>query len=555
VLVPDNTKCECGHQNLVGTVLCESCGKPIVAEIIQSNEPLEMRYDGVARRSQKANPDILDKVWNFFSSVKVAIYLIIFTFVGAMFGTIFPQQSAFINNFDASVYYAEKYGIPGKIYYMFGLHNTYGSWWFITLLVMIATSLVICSIDRVLPLYRALSKQQIRKHHSFLNRQKTTYTGDIQDNPEEWTQRVGQALKKKGYKVHIDGSALLAEKNRFSRWGPYINHIGLILFLLALLARSIPDWNVDKYVKVTDGDTVAIAGTNYYVKVDEFSLELYKNEELPERLQDSGRAKSFEAKAVLYECTENCNDEFTTPDLKELVSHNILINSPLRYKELRLHLFDYDLTPRLNAVSPVVINKETNEAYGPFYLTMNNPETSFKIGPYTLELIDKYMEFSLNASGEPTSLSREPNAPAFIFNIKGPDLAPDGEAYMYFPLEKDKARFSQNIINRELADKIEIKVQGMENVDFSSATSFLNVRVDKAVKFLWVGAIISMLGLLLGTYWQHRRIWLRIDGQQLTLGAHTNKNWYGMRADTAFALEKVGIKVDPKLLDNGGNKG
>lgn len=555
MLLPVNTKCDCGHQNAVGTVLCESCGKPIDQEIMDSNEPLEMRYDGVARRSQKANPDLLDKIWNFFSSVKIAIYLIITTFVGAMFGTIFPQASTFINNFDASTYYEEKYGLVGKIYYMLGLHNTYNSWWFITLLVMIGTSLVICSIDRVLPLYRALNKQQIRKHLSFLKRQRTTFTGQIDGDATLWVQEYGQALQKKGYKVHIDGTALLAEKNRFSRWGPYINHIGLILFLLSLLARSIPGWNVDSYVKVVDGDTVPISGTNYYVKSEGFKMDLYSNEELPESLQNTGRVKNFETNAVLYKCESNCNDDFEQPQLTEVLRHTILINDPLRYQELKLHQFDYDLSPRINAVSPMIINKETGEEFGPFYLPMVNPELHYEVGPYTLDLIDKYMEFSINNSGEPITLSRDPNAPAFIFNVKGPNLKESGEVFMYFPLEKDKVRFSQDTINRELSDKIVIKVQGMENVEFSEATTFLNVRIDKAVKYLWIGAIISMIGLLLGTYWQHRRIWLRIDENILTLGAHTNKNWYGMRADTSYAFQKVGMKVDPKSLDNGGNKG
>lgn len=555
MLLPVNTKCDCGHQNAVGTVLCESCGKPIDQEIMDSNEPLEMRYDGVARRSQKANPDLLDKIWNFFSSVKIAIYLIITTFVGAMFGTIFPQASTFINNFDASTYYEEKYGLVGKIYYMLGLHNTYNSWWFITLLVMIGTSLVICSIDRVLPLYRALNKQQIRKHLSFLKRQRTTFTGQIDGDATLWVQEYGQSLQKKGYKVHIDGTALLAEKNRFSRWGPYINHIGLILFLLSLLARSIPGWNVDSYVKVVDGDTVPISGTNYYVKSEGFKMDLYSNEELPESLQNTGRVKNFETNAVLYKCESNCNDDFEQPQLTEVLRHTILINDPLRYQELKLHQFDYDLSPRINAVSPMIINKETGEEFGPFYLPMVNPELHYEVGPYTLDLIDKYMEFSINNSGEPITLSRDPNAPAFIFNVKGPNLKESGEVFMYFPLEKDKVRFSQDTINRELSDKIVIKVQGMENVEFSEATTFLNVRIDKAVKYLWIGAIISMIGLLLGTYWQHRRIWLRIDENILTLGAHTNKNWYGMRADTSYAFQKVGMKVDPKSLDNGGNKG
>ncbi|URN94158.1 MAG: cytochrome c biogenesis protein ResB [Candidatus Pristimantibacillus lignocellulolyticus] len=555
MLLPENTKCECGHQNAVGTVLCETCGKPIVQEIIDSNEPLEMRYDGVARRSQKANPDLLDKIWNFFSSVKIAIYLIIATFIGAMFGTIFPQANTFINNFDPKIYYEETYGTAGKIYYLLGLHNTYNSWWFITLLVMIGTSLVICSIDRVLPLYRALNKQQIRKHHSFLTRQKVTYSTLIEGNEEQWVQNYGQALKKKGYKVHIDGTALLAEKNRFSRWGPYINHIGLILVLLALLARGIPGWNVDNYVKVVDGDTVPISGTNYYVKSEGFKMELYDNAELPESLQNTGRVKNFETFAVLYECESNCNDDFEKPNLTEVLRHTILINDPLRYKDLKLHQFDYDLTPRINAVSPMITNKETGETFGPFHLSMVDPELNYEVGPYKITLIDKYMDFSINSEGEPITLSREPNAPAFIFNIQGPNLKESGEVFMYFPLQKDKVRFSQNTINRELTDKLEIKVDGMENVSFSEATTYLNIRIDKAVKFLWIGAIISMIGLLLGTYWQHRRIWLRIDEHKLTLGAHTTKNWYGMRTDTSYALGKVGIELDAKSLDNGGNKG
>ena len=558
MLLPVNSKCECGHQNAAGTVLCEACGKPLEEQLMKSNEPLEMRYDGVARRSQKANPDFLDKIWNFFSSVKIAIYLIIITFLGAMLGTIFPQASTFISaTFNPKVYYSEQYGLAGEIYYFLGLHNTYSSWWFITLLVMIGTSLVICSIDRVLPLYRALNKQQIRKHHAFLKRQKATYSGQVTDEPVQWTKQYGEALKKKGYKVHIDesGTALLAEKNRFSRWGPYINHIGLILFLLAVLARSIPDWNVDTYVSITDGDTVPIVGTNYYVKSDGFSMELYDNDELPIELKDSGRVKTFKTDVVLYECAANCGDDFLQPELQEVKQHTILVNDPLRYKELKLHQFDFNLTPRINAVSPMIINKETGESYGPFHLTMVDPELYYEVGPYSMELIDKYMDFSINSEGEPITLSSSPNAPAFIFNIKGPNLAEDGEMFMYFPLEKDKVRFSQDTINRELANKLEIKVDGMENVDFSAATTYLNVRIDKAVKFLWIGAFFSMLGLIMGTYWQHRRIWLRIDDNQLTLGAHTNKNWFGLRADAAYALKRCGIELDPKSLDNGGHKG
>lgn len=95
---------------------------------------------------------------------------------------------------------------------------------------MIGASLVICSLDRVLPLYKALSRQQIRKHRRFLTRQKVVLVTKVAEDPEVWTARAVQPLKKQGYRVFTDGGALLAEKHRFSRWGPYVIHIGLIVF-------------------------------------------------------------------------------------------------------------------------------------------------------------------------------------------------------------------------------------------------------------------------------------------------------------------------------------
>jgi cytochrome c biogenesis protein len=53
-------------------------------------------------------------------------------------------------------------------------------------------------------------------------------------------------------------------------------------------------------------------------------------------------------------------------------------------------------------------------------------------------------------------------------------------------------------------------------------------------------------------YWQHRRIWVRVDDGQLLLGAHTNKNWYSLRNDVQWALASVDIEVEQQALDNKG---
>lgn len=548
-----NTKCECGHQNHVGTVLCETCGKPL-NEDGKQNAPLEMRYDGVARRSQKANPSLIDRVWNFFSSVKIAVYLIIITLVTSMLGTIYPQASAFIR-VNASTYYAETYGLAGQIYYTLGLHRTYESWWFITLLVMIGTSLVVCSLDRVLPLYRALSKQQIRKHEQFLKRQKVVHTGEIAGDPAQWTSQFADQLRKQRYRVHVDGTALLAEKNRFSRWGPYINHIGLILFLLAVLARSIPGWNMDTYVTIPEGEIAPIDGTNYFIRNEKFTVDYYTDDELPDRLKGTMRAKLYETKATLFECDVDCYKPSGLPDeakLSKVDEHSIQVNSPLSYKGLKAYQFDFSNVPLLQGVKPVIIDQATGESYGPFELSMKEPELFYEVGPYTLELREQYMDFALDANGEPTTLSRDPNAPAFLFIVKGPGLDSNGETFLYFPKEIDKQRFRQELINESILEKIDMRVGSMENVVIAEYTTMLNIRMDKAVKYIWYGAAISMIGLVMGFYWHHRRIWLRIDGNKLLLGAHTNKNWYGMRSDVAAALRKMGTEIDPKKLDNGG---
>lgn len=550
-----NTKCDCGHQNPIGTTLCESCGNPLIDT--EGRDILEMRYDGMARRSQKSNPSLLDKVWNFFSSVKIAVWIIIWTVVASAVGTIFPQENTFLD-MDPAQYYSQNYGTLGTIYHFLGFSHTFSSWWFITLLFMIGTSLVICSLDRVLPLYRALSKQQIRKHLNFLTRQKVTLVAELPPGTDEeaWTNKLGDHLRKKNYRVHTDGTALLAEKYRFSRWGPYINHIGLIIFLIGVLMRSIPGWHMDEYMGILEGETKQIPNTSYYIKNEKFTLELYDDKDLPESIKAKGQIvpKTYETQAVLYHCSENCDDSSKEPVLTEVHKENIIVNHPLDYKGLQAYQFDYKSTPMLISVKPTLSNPATGESYGSFELPMNNPKEEYQVGPYKLTLKGYFPEFGLE-KGQPISKSNEPKAPAFIFSITGPDLAANGVPYLYFPRQIDKETFSQDTINGPISQNLKIAVGSMEGVQFANYTTYLNIRVDKAMPYIWVGSAIFMIGVIMGFYWQHRRIWIRIDSGKLTLGGHTNKNWFGLRNEVAAALKKNNMEVSPKSLDIGGDQG
>ena len=119
----ENIKCECGHTNPFGTVLCESCGKPLDEKDGQETQSLDMRYEGAARRSQTRNRALFDKIWSFFSSVKVAVVLILLTLAVSILGTILPQEQ-YIPSARPDVYYPQQYGVVGEIYYKLGLSDS-----------------------------------------------------------------------------------------------------------------------------------------------------------------------------------------------------------------------------------------------------------------------------------------------------------------------------------------------------------------------------------------------------------------------------------------------
>src|SRR5690606_11688314 len=266
---------------------------------------LDMRYEGSARRSQTYKKTLVDKIWNFFSSVKVGVILIVLTLIASIIGTIFPQEINLSGAVDIEKYYSDQYGWIGKVYYFLGFHRLYQSWWYILLVASIGVSLVICSLDRAIPLYRALKNQRVKRHESFLRRQRI-YNRQEGRLDEEQFHKITERLKKNGYKIRVEDGDLFAEKGRFSRWGPYINHIGLIIFLFGLMFRNVPGIYVNESLWITEGDTRVIPGTNkeYYLENHRFIVEFYDEsdrEVYKKALEERGAIiKNFQANVTLY---------------------------------------------------------------------------------------------------------------------------------------------------------------------------------------------------------------------------------------------------------------
>lgn len=523
-------KCECGHVNPIGTIFCEACGKPF-----ESNENiklLDMRYEGSARRSLTHTKTIVDKIWSFFSSVKVGVWLIVITLASSAIGTIFPQEMYITPGIEPAEYYKTEYGFLGQLYYQLGFNNLYGSWWYMILIASIGISLVICSLDRVIPLYKALKKQGVKRHPSFLKRQRVHGTGTLHEGDLE---RVQINLKKRNYKVKVEDGNVLAEKGRFSRWGPYVNHIGLIIFLFGAMLRFLPSMYVDEALWLRDGETKEIPGTDgqYYLKNEKFIKEVYDKskdkevfDEAIDRVGDKMIAKNFQTNAVLYKAVgENIAGQ--KPKLEKVKEAEIRVNEPLKFDQFAVYQVDYKES-EFKSMSFHLQNKENNQKLGPIKVDLANPTEKYDLGNgYSLELLSYFPDFYFDENGRPNTKTKLPNNPAFVFKMFTPET-PDGEVSF--------VGIQQNI-EPDGNNKYKMSFAGVE---MQNATA-LTVRKDLTLWILGIGGFIFMVGVIQGMYWNHRRIWIQRVNDEWWVAGHTNKNWFGLKKDIERVLEGTAI--------------
>lgn len=539
VRVLKEIKCECGHVNPIGTVFCEACGKPF--ESNENAKLLDMRYEGSARRSLTQTKTIVDKIWSFFSSVKVGVWLIVITLAASAIGTIFPQEMYITPGIAPAEYYKQEYGFLGQLYYQLGFNNLYGSWWYMILIASIGISLVICSLDRVIPLYKALKKQGVKRHPSFLKRQRLYGTGTPQEGDLE---RVQENLKKRNYNVKVEDGNVLAEKGRFSRWGPYVNHIGLIIFLFGAMLRFLPSMYVDEALWLRDGETKEIPGTDgqYYLKNEKFIKEVYDKskdkevfDEAIDRVGDKMIAKNFQTNAVLYKAVgENIAGQ--KPKLEKVKEAEIRVNEPLKFDQFVVYQVDYKES-EFKSMSFNLQNKENNQKWGPIKVDLTNPKEKYDLGNgYSLELLSYFPDFYFDENGKPNTKTKLPNNPAFVFKMFTPET-PDGEVSF--------VGIQQNI-EPDGNNKYKMSFAGVE---MQNATA-LTVRKDLTLWILGIGGFIFMVGVIQGMYWNHRRIWIQRVNDEWWIAGHTNKNWFGLKKDIERVLEGTAIpQPNDKVID------
>lgn len=242
--------------------------------------------------------------------------------------------------------------------------------------------------------------------------------------------------------------------------------------------------------------------------------------------------KEFQSDVVLYKRDKE-QAVGSEEKLIKVKDAKIRVNEPLKFDNFAVYQVNFK-QDEFQTMTFSLIDKKTETEHGEVTIDLFDPKTSYDLkNGYKVELLGYYPDFSGFAkNGEPQTNSPVPNNPAFLFNMISPEK-PDGEVSF--------TAIRQTV---EPLGETEYKM-AFKGIGTRNATG-LTVRKDLTLWVLAVGGTIFMIGVIQGSYWNHRRIWLQHKQGQLLIAGHTNKNWHSLRREITGMVEGTSI---PEPID------
>jgi cytochrome c biogenesis protein len=242
-----------------------------------------------------------EQVWDClacFRSVQLAIVLLSLLALATLAGVLLPQ--------DGLVSVAEIKRQMGGNYRLFkamGLFNVYSSYWFIALETLFFFNLLCGSFQWLKPAFLAATQVTFRSLRQ-IQAQHKQLAFTVALPPAEAALCVAQALKKARYGVHenptIDEAEpqlqLYASKGNFSRLGPALAHIGILMMLvssvygvffgfkaqqLAVPGQTFAIGSAQMFKPNIDADLWLGSTPDWKIRVDDFHIVYYGPGEAP----------------------------------------------------------------------------------------------------------------------------------------------------------------------------------------------------------------------------------------------------------------------------------
>ena len=440
----------------------------------------------------------INQIWRhqvvaLLANLKVAIALLLLIALFSILGTVIEQGQP-IDFYREN--YPEHPALFGFLTYqvisVIGLDHVYGSWWFLSLLILFGTSLTACTFNRQLPILKASKRWfYYTKPQSFAKLPLATeIVGGNLDH-------LAQSLRTKNYKVHQEGDRLYARKGLVGRVGPIIVHASMLLVLIGSIWGSLTGFVAQEMVP--SGDTFQVkniteAGAwsagqipkDWSVRVNRFWID-------------------YTAKGSIDQFYSDLS--VLDKDGKEVDRQTIHVNKPLKYKGVSFYQANWDI----HAVR----------------FTLNN-------SPILQLPVSKLESQTGGRQVWGTWIPTKPDLSAGITLIT-PDL--QGTFLIY----DEQGNLLTTVRANGSAEVNGITFTLKETI----GSTGLQIKADPGIPIVYAGFGLLMLGVMM-SYISHSQIWALQVGDRLYIGGKTN------RAQVSFEAELIDVTdtIDNQVIDN-----
>jgi cytochrome c biogenesis protein len=454
---------------------------------------------------QEKSKTFVDKVWDLFASVKLAIVIFAVISLTSIAGTILEQNAEPAKNLQILTKLFGKSLAPGlyDIFNKLGFMNMYHSWWFTALLVLFSVNLVICSLERLPRIWNLvrdpigpLTEERLKK---FIITREVVLKGKPDKVKSEITSSIKSAHFRYNEVQEDRGYQFFAQKGNYSRLGVYLTHFSILIILIGAIIGIRFGFNGSLNLAEGDASNVAYSNSDkeiplgFYVRCDYFDVEFYGNTDMP---------KEYRSWLTIIK------------DRRVVLSNkSIAVNDPLTYEGITLYQASYGLIPDgmnrgifiFNVVSRDGNSTTLNLRFGD---TFQIPGTDV-----SGKIVDFSPALQINENGQAFTYANMMNNPAVYIDFS----------------ESGKHKFSAWILKRQpqtwqLPDGVRVQFVDYWGVQYTG----LQVRKDPGVWVVYFGCMTMSLGLFIAFFMSHRRIWIKVmeekNNTRVIVGATSNKN-------------------------------
>lgn len=465
-----------------------------------------------------------NNLWAFLGSMRFGIWLLvvisILSFVALMIDGLAPLELK-----------------QSSVFQLLQLSDPFRSVWFRLLVGLMGVSLVVCVINRGPGLAVEAFRRTFRITQAYFDRNDRTmsYTGE-----DALTRALGfcKCLHLSVIQKPVEnGVAIAASAGSISRLGPLLVHLGMIVLILGGLATGFTGEKTR--VSGSSGDTLHFAERGFDILIKDFRIDYYPlslNQWVELQNGSRGIVKKMSGDSVQVDVPRG-NDKFASlsaarsavrndffvsdghtkspyqgnikgyittaeviRDNVPLFTREIMVNQPLRYRDLRLYQSSFQYLEGSAKVDSVVVAFHT-EASGSASLTLavKDGEMAIPWNQDVVKLIGFYPDFRLDGQMKPFSASKQLNNPAARLRI----THSDGESEEGWVFRGSFGTMGGKIgdYNAHLSDFIGGSSGG------SSYMTILDVYRTPGTWLIWLGLFLSSLGLILGYMTYQRQVW------------------------------------------------